>query len=337
MISEVFDKSKELTQTERPRRLRRLRSLRLLVSETRLSSSDLVYPIFVDARIRSQEPIPSMPGIKRIPLSEILNEVAEVLSLKIPAILLFGLPEKKDSIGSEAYATNGIVQQAIRAIKRSAPQLAVISDVCLCQYTDHGHCGVVKDGTIDNDESLELLAKIAVSHGKAGADIVGPSAMMDGQVKTIRNRLDANGLKDTAIMAYSAKFASSFYGPFREAAEATPQWGDRRTYQMDPPNKREALREIALDIHEGADIVMVKPALSYLDIISQARSQFNAPLAAYNVSGEYAMIKAAGERGWIDETMVALEVLTSIKRAGADIIITYFAKDIARQLQEGAS
>lgn len=336
MTSEICETSKRAALTQRPRRLRRLQALRLLVTETRLSSSDLVCPIFVDARITSQKPVPSMPGVNRFALSELEGEVAQIASLKIPAILVFGLPERKDPMGTEAYAANGIVQKAIHIMKRASPQLVVISDVCLCQYTDHGHCGIVKDGKIDNDETLELLSKIAVSHAKAGADIVGPSAMMDGQVKAIRSRLDENGLVDTAIMAYSAKFASSFYGPFREAAESTPVWGDRRTYQMDPPNKREAIREIAIDIQEGADIVMVKPALSYLDVLSQARSRFNTPLAAYNVSGEYAMIKAASERGWIDERKVILEVLTSMKRAGADIIITYFAKSVARQLQEAA-
>jgi porphobilinogen synthase len=293
---------------------------------------DLVYPIFVDARIESPEPIASMPGISRLPLPELPKEAVEVSSLNIPAILVFGLPEKKDATGTGAYASDGIAQQAIQTIKKAAPGLTVISDVCLCEYTDHGHCGIVKDDIVDNDETLDLLAKVAVSQARAGADIVAPSAMMDGQVKAIRDRLDENDLTDTGIMAYSAKFASSFYGPFREAAESTPLWGDRRGYQMDPPNKREALREIAMDIQEGADIVMVKPALSYLDIISQARKQFNTPLAAYNVSGEYAMIKAAGERGWIDEKAVTLEVLTSIKRAGADIIITYFAKHLASQL-----
>jgi porphobilinogen synthase len=325
---------KGFTLIQRPRRLRRLEATRRLVRETRLSISDLVYPVFVDARISAREAIPSMPGIHRYALTELEEKMTEISSLNIPAILLFGLPEKKDSIASEAYATNGIVQQAIRLIKKAVPKLAIISDVCLCQYTDHGHCGVIKDGRVDNDETLELLAKVAVSHAKAGADIVGPSAMMDGQVKAIRNELDASELKDIAIMGYSAKFASSFYGPFREAANSTPLWGDRRTYQMDSSNRNEALREIALDIEEGADIVMVKPALAYLDILSQARNQFNTPLAAFNVSGEYAMIKAAADRGWLNEKAVAMEVLTSMKRAGADIIISYFTKTIARQLRE---
>jgi len=333
-VIESHEASKKFTMIKRMRRLRRLDATRRLVRETRLSRSDLVYPVFVDARIRAREAIPSMPGIYRFALTELEKEVADLSSLRIPAILLFGLPEKKDSIATEAYAPNGIVQQAIRLLKKIDPQLTVISDVCLCQYTDHGHCGVVREGIIDNDETLELLSKTAVSHAKAGADIVGPSAMMDGQVKAIRDGLDANGLCNTAIMGYSAKFASSFYGPFREAANSTPLWGDRRSYQMDPSNNHEALREIALDIEEGADIVMVKPALGYLDILYQARNQFNTPLAAFNVSGEYAMIKAAAEKGWLNEKAVAMEVLTSMKRAGADMIISYFAKTIAHQLRE---
>lgn len=336
MTSESYETSKRFTIIHRMRRLRRLDATRRLVRETRLSRSNLVYPIFVDARVSTREAIRSMPGIYRYALTELEEEVTEISSLRIPAILLFGLPEKKDLMATEAYASNGIVQRAIRLIKKTVPQLVVISDVCLCQYTDHGHCGVVKEGTIDNDETLELLSKVAVSHAKAGADIVGPSAMMDGQVKAIRNGLDGAGLSDTAIMGYSAKFASAFYGPFREAANSAPLWGDRRTYQMDPSNKNEALREIALDIEEGADIVMVKPALSYLDILSQARNQFDTPLAAFNVSGEYAMIKAAAEKGWLSEKAVAMELLTSMKRAGADVIISYFAKTVARQLQEAA-
>ena len=260
-------------------------------------------------------------------MAELNEEIAEVTGLKIPAVLLFGLPKHKDSSGSQAYATDGIVQQAVRAIKKSAPQLVVATDVCLCQYTDHGHCGVIRNRTVENDETLELLSRIAISHAEAGADIVGPSAMMDGQVQAIRQALDGRGFQETAIMAYSAKFASAFYGPFREAAESSPLWGDRRSYQMDPPNRREAMREIEMDIREGADIVMVKPALSYLDIIRDVRNRFRHPLAAYNVSGEYAMIKAAGQNGWLDDKQVALETLTAIKRAGANVIITYFAKD----------
>jgi porphobilinogen synthase len=305
-----------------------------MVQETRLSNFDFMYPIFVDRRLTSREEIPSMPGIPRFALSEVPNEIAEVKALKIPAVLIFGLPERKDSMGSEAYSDDGVVQQAVRAIKKEESELVVATDVCLCQYTDHGHCGAVHNGTVANDETLKLLSRTAVSHAKAGADIVGPSAMMDGQVKAIRGELDERGLHDTLIMAYSAKYASAFYGPFREAAESVPRWGDRRSYQMDPPNRREAEREIAMDISEGADIVMVKPALSYLDVISAARARFDVPIAAYNVSGEYAMIKAAAQNGWLDERRVALEVLTAIKRAGAGIIITYFAKQAARWLKE---
>jgi len=294
----------------------------------------MMYPIFVDRRISKREEVESMPGICRLPLSGLEDEISTVTDLKIPAILLFGLPGHKDAIGSEAYQTDGIVQQAVRAVKKLAPELVVATDVCLCQYTDHGHCGIIHGGTVANDETLGILSRVAVSHAEAGADIVGPSAMMDGQVKAIRAALDERGFTDTSIMAYSAKYASAFYGPFREAAESTPLWGDRRTYQMDPPNRREALKEIAIDIKEGADIVMVKPALSYLDIIGSARAEFNVPLAAYNVSGEYAMIKAAGHKGWLNDKLVALEVLTAIKRAGANIIITYFAKEAANWLRE---
>src|SRR5208282_3564685 len=334
MTSELYEVSEKTQVINRLRRLREQESLRTLMRETRLSSSDFMYPIFVDQRLSTREEIPSMPGIYRFSMSELNKEIAEVAGLKIPAVLLFGLPRHKDSSGSEAYATDGIVQQAVRAVKKSAPQLVVATDVCLCQYTDHGHCGVIRDGRVENDETLELLSRIAVSHAEAGADIVGPSAMMDGQVQAIRLALDGRGFQETAIMAYSAKFASAFYGPFREAAESSPLWGDRRSYQMDPPNRREALREIEMDIREGADIVMVKPALSYLDVIRDARNRFRHPLAAYNVSGEYAMIKAAGQKGWLDDKRVALETLTAIKRAGANIIITYFAKDAAKWLQE---
>lgn len=335
MKSEIYEEmaGKRSLQV-RPRRLRRLDALRSLVRETRLSANDFMYPIFVDSRILRREGIPSMPGVNRFAVSELAAEVADIVALKIPGILVFGLPEHKDALGSEAYAKGGVVQRAVKAIKKAAPQLVVATDVCLCQYTEHGHCGVVHGGTIDNDESLELLARTAVSHAEAGADIVGPSAMMDGQVKAIRSALDERGFDETAVMGYSAKFASSFYGPFRDAAESSPLWGNRRTYQMDPPNAKEAMREIELDIEEGADIVMVKPALSYLDLVKEAHSRFNVPLAAYNVSGEYAMIQAASEKGWLDGKSVALEVLTSIKRAGANIIITYFAKEAARWLQE---
>lgn len=334
MKSELFEKIEKSMIKERPRRLRRLQSLRILLRETRLSPSDFIYPIFVDGRITKREEIPSMPGISRLALSDLRDEVAEVRSARIPAILIFGLPTHKDSLGSEAYVHDGVVQQAVRLIKRTAPDLVVATDVCLCQYTDHGHCGFVRGGTIANDETLELLSRIAVSHAEAGADIVGPSAMMDGQVAAIRNALDDNGYYDTAIMAYAAKFASSFYGPFRDAVESSPLWGDRRTYQMDPSNRREAMREIAMDIEQGADIVMVKPALTFLDIIREARNRFDLPLAAYNVSGEYSMIRAAGQKEWLNAKSIALEVLSAIKRAGADIIITYFAKEASTWLQE---
>jgi porphobilinogen synthase len=336
MKSELYGVSERFHVSQRLRRLRQRESIRLLMRETRLSSSDLMYPIFVDERLSRSEEVASMPGIYRHSLAGLSEEIAEIVDLKIPAVLLFGLPHRKDAVGSEAYAVNGIVQQAVQIVKKVAPQLAVATDVCLCQYTDHGHCGVVRGGRVDNDETLNLLSQTAVSHAEAGADIVGPSAMMDGQVEAIRHALDERGFQETSIMAYSAKFASAFYGPFREAAESTPVWGDRRSYQMDPPNRREAMREIEIDIKEGADIVMVKPALIYLDVIRDARNRFRLPLAAYNVSGEYAMVKAAGQKGWLDDKNVALEVLTAIKRAGADIIITYFAKDAAKWLKEAS-
>jgi len=323
--------------TDRPRRLRRLQSLRSLARETRLSPADFIYPIFVDHHLSEPEAVPSMPGVSRLPLSRVSEEAKEISSLKIPAVLVFGLPRRKDSLGSEAYEKDGVVQQAVRIIKKTDPNLIVATDVCLCSYTDHGHCGVVRGGSVANDETVELLARIAVSHAQSGADIVGPSAMMDGQVGAIRKGLDEANLHDTAIMSYSAKYASSFYGPFRDAADSAPLWGDRRGYQMDPPNSREAMREIALDIDQGADIVMVKPALSYLDVIHEARRRFHLPLAAYNVSGEYAMIKAVAEKGWLDEKSVVTETLTAIKRAGANIIITYFAKDAAGWLKENSS
>ena len=334
MKTELYDVSEKVQPFARLHRLRRLESLRSLLRETRLSSLDFMYPIFVDHRLSTREPLSSMPGISRLSLNDVKEEIAEVAGLKIPAVLVFGLPKSKNALGSEAYATDSVVQQAVRTIKKVAPQLVVATDVCLCSYTDHGHCGVVRDGKVDNDETLQLLAKIAVGHVEAGADIVAPSAMMDGQVAAIRRALDTRGFNEAMIMSYSAKFASAFYGPFREAAESTPLWGDRRSYQMDPPNRREAMREIESDIEEGADIVMVKPALSYLDLIREARDRFQQPLAAYNVSGEYSMIKAAGEKGWLDDKRVAMEVLTAIKRAGANIIITYFAKDAAKWLEE---
>jgi len=334
MKSELYEISKRAPPLHRLRRLRKSESLRLLLKETRLSSLDFMYPIFVDERLSEPEEISSMPGICRHPLGRLNDEISQVIALQIPAVLLFGLPMRKDARGSEAYASEGVVQRAVREVKKAAPQLTVATDVCLCQYTDHGHCGVVHNGNVDNDESLELLSRTAISHAEAGADMVGPSAMMDGQVGAIRRALDERGLDDTLIMSYSAKFASGFYGPFREAAESAPMWGDRHSYQMGFPNRREAMREIEFDVKEGADIVMVKPALSYLDIIRDARTQFRLPLAAYNVSGEYSMIKAAGLKGWLDEKRAALEVLTAIKRAGASIIISYFAKEAARWLKE---
>ena len=318
----------------RHRRLRRSEGLRRLVAETRLSAADFVYPLFVAHGQGIRDEIASMPGQFRISLDQVGREADDLRTLGIPAVLLFGLPAMKDDQGSEAYDDGGIVQDAVRAFKHAAPELVVITDVCLCEYTSHGHCGVIVDGDVDNDRSLELLARTALSHARAGADVVAPSDMMDGRVAAIRETLDDAGYVSTPIMAYSAKYASAFYGPFREAADSTPQFGDRRGYQMDPPNAREALREIADDIDEGADIVMVKPALAYLDVISQARRDFDLPLAAYNVSGEYAMVRAAGAAGWIDERRITMEILTAIKRAGADIIITYHAKEAARWLAQ---
>ena len=318
----------------RHRRLRRSEGLRRLVAETRLSPADFVYPLFVVHGQGVRDEIPSMPGQYRISLDQVGREADDLRTLGVPAVLLFGLPAVKDDEGSEAYADGGIVQDAVRACKQAAPDLVVITDVCLCEYTSHGHCGVVADGEVDNDRSVELIARTALTHARAGADLVAPSDMMDGRVAAIRETLDDAGYVATPIMAYSAKYASAFYGPFRAAAESTPQFGDRRGYQMDPPNVREALAEIHDDIEEGADIVMVKPALAYLDVLSQARREFDLPLAAYNVSGEYAMVKAAGAAGWVDGRRVTLEILTGIKRAGADIIITYHAKEAARWLAE---
>ncbi len=313
----------------RLRRLRRSERLRALVRESRVDVGDLVYPMFVVEGKGIRQEISAMPGIFRFSPDQLDAEVEEVAGLKISAVLLFGIPEHKDEVGSSAYAPEGVVQQAVRRIKKSVPELLVVTDVCLCEYTSHGHCGVVVGDQIDNDRTLPLLAKTALSHAEAGADIVAPSDMMDGRVKAIREMLDASGFQHIPILSYAAKYASAFYGPFREAAESAPQFGDRLSYQMDPPNLREALREIEQDIAEGADIIMVKPALAYLDVIRQARNTFNCPLAAYNVSGEYAMVKAAAKQGWLDERKVVLEILTAIKRAGADIIITYHAKDFA--------
>ena len=319
----------------RHRRLRQSEGMRRLVAETRLSPSDFVYPLFVTHGQGVREEIPSMPGQFRISLDQVGREAEELRTLGIPAVLLFGLPATKDEQGSEAYDDGGIVQNAVRAFKEADRDLVVITDVCLCEYTSHGHCGVIIDGVVDNDHSLDLIARTALSHARAGADVVAPSDMMDGRVGAIRDELDDAGYTQTPIMAYSAKYASAFYGPFREAAGSAPQFGDRRGYQMDPPNAREALLEIDDDVAEGADIVMVKPALSYLDVLAKARKEFELPLAAYNVSGEYSMVKAAEANGWIDGRRVTLEILTSIKRAGADIIITYHAKEAARWLADG--
>jgi len=305
-----------------------------MVRETTLQVDDLIYPLFVVHGRGVREPIPSLPGQKRLSVDELVKEAKDAASMQIPAVLLFGVPREKDPRGSEAYAEDGIVQQAIRAVKDTVPDLLVITDVCLCQYTSHGHCGVVEDGRVKNDPTLDLLARVATSHAEAGADLVAPSDMMDGRVAAIREALDEAGYPELPIMAYSAKYASAFYGPFREAAESAPQFGDRRGYQMDPANAMEALREVGLDIDEGADIVMVKPALPYLDIIARVKSEFGVPLAAYSVSGEYAMLKAAGQLGWLDEERVVLEVLTAIRRAGADLVITYFAKEVVPLLEQ---
>jgi porphobilinogen synthase len=303
-----------------------------LIRETALEPGNFIYPLFVAPGKDQAQPVSSMPGISQLTIDRAVGECREVDALGIPAVLLFGIPERKDPTGSEAYADTGVVQQAIRAIKDTMPDLLVITDVCLCEYTDHGHCGVIKDSDVDNDATLELLAREALSHARAGADIVAPSDMMDGRVGAIRKILDDNGFARTPIMAYAAKYASGFYGPFREAADSTPQFGDRRSYQMDPANAAEALREVALDIREGADIVMVKPALAYLDVIYRVKQKFGYPVAAYNVSGEYSMIKAASQNGWIDETRIMMEILFAIRRAGADMILSYFAKDAARLL-----
>jgi len=304
-----------------------------MLCETRLHASDLMYPLFVCAGENKHVEINAMPGNYHWSVDRIIQECEDIYALGIPAILLFGIPEHKDDTGSEALKDSGIVQQAIKQIKRACPDLVVVTDVCLCAYTSHGHCGIVKNETIDNDATLRVLSSVAASHVAAGADIVAPSDMMDGRIKVIRETLDSQGKVNVPIMAYAAKFASAFYGPFREAADSSPQYGDRRSYQMNPANRREALREIELDIEEGSDIVMVKPALAYLDIVREARDCFDVPLAAYNVSGEYAMVKAAAQKGWIDEESVMMEMVTSIKRAGADVIVTYFAKDVARYLR----
>ncbi|HAV24180.1 MAG: delta-aminolevulinic acid dehydratase [Ignavibacteria bacterium RIFCSPLOWO2_12_FULL_56_21] len=316
----------------RLRRLRMTEQLRSMVRETTLSTKDLIYPLFVVPGEKKRKEISSMPGVHQMSVDQIVRECVDVKTLGIPAVILFGIPEHKDEVGSGAYDENGIVQRAIRAIKKEVPELVVITDVCLCEYTSHGHCGIVRGNEILNDESVELLVRESLTHVQAGADMVAPSDMFDGRVRAIRAGLDQSGFTGIPIMSYAAKYASGFYGPFREAAESTPQFGDRRSHQMDPANSDEAMREVELDIHEGADIIMVKPALPYLDIVRRVKDKFGVPTAAYNVSGEYSMIKAAGRLGWIDEQRVMLEVLTGIKRAGADLILTYFAKDAAKAL-----
>jgi porphobilinogen synthase len=319
--------------TVRLRRLRQNDKLRGLVRETHLNVDQLIYPMFVAEGITEPHEITSMPGIMQWPLEHLGREVERIANLGIPSVLLFGIPNDKDEVGSQAYADEGIIQQAIRHVKAVTPDLLVVTDVCLCEYTSHGHCGIIHNGTVQNDESLELLARMALSHTEAGADIVAPSDMMDGRIGAIRHILDEHNFNQTPIMAYSAKFASGFYGPFREAASSTPQFGDRCSYQMDPANIREALREVDLDIEEGADIVMVKPALAYMDVIRQVRDHCDLPIATYNVSGEYSMVKAAAQHGWIDEQRIVMEMLTGIRRAGADIIITYFAPQVAEWLR----
>ena len=316
----------------RPRRLRRTQRLRDLVRETRLSPDAMIYPIFIGPGKNSKKEISAMPGQYTLSVDKAVEAARETEKLGVGGLLLFGLPPEKDELGSDAYSESGIIQEGLRAIRQNVKNLLLITDICLCEYTSHGHCGVIKHRDVDNDATLELLADIGVSHARAGADIVAPSDMMDGRVAAIRSALDREGFTNTPIMAYSAKYASAFYGPFREAVDSAPQFGDRRSYQMDPPNAREAMKEIAMDIQEGADIVMVKPALAYLDIIARARRMFNVPLAAYQVSGEYSMIEAAARNGWIDRERTILEATTAIKRAGADIVISYYALELARTL-----
>lgn len=318
----------------RPRRLRKTENIRRLVRENAVTKNDLIYPLFVCEGKEIKNPIPSMPGNFQMSIDNLVKEAKEVDQLGIPGIILFGIPAEKDALGSDATSPDGIIQRAVRAIKDQVPDLYVITDVCFCEYTDHGHCGPIKNNDVDNDATLELLGKQVITHAKAGADMVAPSGMMDGMIAAIREALDDSNFKELPIMSYAAKYASGFYGPFRDAAGSAPQFGDRRTYQMDPPNVREALKEVELDIEEGADIIMVKPALSYLDVIHAVRQTTNLPVAAYNVSGEFSMVKAAAQLGWIDEKRVAMEILTSIKRAGADMILTYFAKDVVRWLEE---
>ncbi len=316
----------------RPRRLRGTAEIRRMVRETKLSVDDFIYPLFVTHEAKAKKPIASMPGQYQLSIDNLVKEVEEAKSLGIPAIMLFGIPKSKDAYGSDSYNDNGIIQQAVRAVKETVSGILVITDVCFCEYTDHGHCGVIKDQTVDNDVTLPLLAKQATSHAHAGADIVAPSGMLDGMVGAIRDGLDKAGFDKVPILSYAVKYASSFYGPFRDAAESAPKFGDRRTHQMDPANVREALREAELDVKEGADMLMVKPALAFLDVIRRVKERFDLPLAAYNVSGEYSMVKAAAQNGWINEQGITLEILTSIKRAGADVILTYHAKDAAKWL-----
>jgi porphobilinogen synthase len=318
----------------RPRRLRRNDAIRDLVRETNLSVNDLILPLFVVEGKNIKNPISSMPGNDQLSIDLLIKEILEIRKLGIQSIILFGIPDHKDATGSDAVNEGGIIQRAVMAVKEAVPEMYVITDVCFCEYTDHGHCGAIADGTVDNDATLRMLSDQVITHAKAGADMVAPSGMMDGMVGAIRKGLDDNNFENIPIMSYAAKYASGFYGPFREAAESTPQFGDRRAYQMDPANSREAMYEVELDVNEGADIIMVKPALSYLDIIHKVKSQINLPVAAYNVSGEFSMVKAAAKLGWIDEQKVAMEILTSIKRAGADLILTYYAKDAARWLDK---
>lgn len=319
----------------RARRIRGKEVFRRMVRETTLSANDLIYPMFSAFGSGIRKEVSSMPGIFQQSIEHIVAEAKEVHGLSIPAVILFGIPETKDAVGSDAYAEHGIIQETIRAIKREVPGLAVITDVCLCEYTDHGHCGIIKNGDVDNDATVKLLAREALSHAQAGADMVAPSDMMDGRVAAIRQTLDDNGFSHIPVMSYAVKYASGYYGPFREAAESTPQFGDRRSYQMDPANRLEALREAQADIEEGADIIMVKPGLPYLDILRDLRNEYAMPLAVYNVSGEYSMIKGAAANGWIDEERVVMETMLGFKRAGADLIITYHAKDVARWLKGG--
>jgi porphobilinogen synthase len=318
----------------RPRRLRRNDQFRRMIRETSLSVNDLIYPLFVVPGRGVKKPIDSMPGVFQMSIDNIVKETAITKDLGIPAVLLFGIPDSKDDLATGAFVKDGIIQRAVREIKRKVPDILVVTDVCLCEYTSHGHCGMIEKNDVVNDSTLDVLAETAVSHARAGADMVAPSAMMDGQVGAIREGLDEEGFDAVPVMGYSAKYASCFYGPFREAAESTPQFGDRRSYQMDPANTDEAMREITLDVSEGADIIMVKPALPYLDVIRRAKEEFDLPLAAYNVSGEYAMIKAAAQMGWLDGERAMMEALTAIKRAGADIVITYFAQEAAKLLRK---